>query len=400
MSDNRLAYLFRRYFNKTIGEEERKELMLLLNDPANEAQVKILMEEAFRGFEPRQDVLGEAQQQQLFARIMAHPAAGTKELHAVRKPRLLWRRMAAAAAVLLFFAAGFYWWSAYRQPAPAMVADNGKNDVQPGGNKAVLQLADGSSVTLDSAGSQVIRQGNATVNQQGGRLLYTPNSTAGVSYNTLTTPAGGQFRITLPDGSNVWLNSASSLRYPTAFAGQERVVELNGQGYFEIAQNASRPFRVKVMRKGEAGAPNARPMEVQVLGTHFDIMAYEDEYDIKTTLLEGAVKIKQGTSEATLAPGQQAVLNNSSNALSVHTTDVNQAIAWKTGFFEFANTDLATIMRQIARWYDVDVVFNNKHPSEQFFGRISRNLPMSDILRLLEENGLHFRVDGKKVVVL
>ena len=400
MSDKRLTYLFSRYFNKTIEEEERKELMLLLNDPANEEQVKTLMEETFQVFESKESVLGEAQRKQLFTSIMAADAVDVKGPHVAGKPRLLWRRMAAAAAVLLLFGAGFYWLAASRPPAPVTIAGNSKSDVLPGGNKAVLLLGDGSRVTLDSTGSQVIRQGNATVNQLGGRLLYAANNAAGVTYNTLTTPPGGQFRVTLPDGSNVWLNSASSLRYPTAFTGNERVVELNGQGYFEIAQNASQPFLVKVRKKKEAGETNTHPMEVQVLGTHFDIMAYADEYTIKTTLLEGAVKVKQGTAQATLEPGQQAVLNNGSNALSVQTTDVNQAVAWKAGFFEFTNTDLATIMRQIARWYDVEVVFQNKHPSEHFFGRISRNLPLSDILHLLGENGLHFTMDGKKVVVL
>ncbi|CAL1516440.1 FecR domain-containing protein [Chitinophaga sp. MM2321] len=404
MSDKRLTYLFFQYFNKTIAAEELDELMLLLNDPVNEQRVKVLMEETYQVFEPGKRVLDDVQSKQLFTRILAHSEPVVKELPVGRR-RTMWWRMTAAAAVLLLFSAGFYWWSADRSQPSVATADN-RTDVLPGGSKATLLLADGSTITLDSTGNQVIKQGNATINQYNGRLQYTGNNTATVSYNTLATPLGGQFRITLPDGSNVWLNSASSLRYPTAFAGKERVVELHGQGYFEIAQNANQPFKVRVLPEqgqhtlGEEKGPEKQPMEVQVLGTHFDIMAYADESTVKTTLLEGAVKVKQGITQATLEPGQQAVLNNASNALFVQAADINQVIAWKTGFFEFANTDLATIMRQVARWYDVEVVFRNKHPSEQFFGRVSRNMPLSHILRLLEENGLHFSMEGKKVTVL
>lgn len=392
MSD-RLTYLFFQYFNKKIAQDELDELMLLLNDPANEEQVKTLMENAYEVFEPQKNVFGDAQHKQLFSNILAHNNTIIKETPVVR-PRMLWWRM--AAAVLLLIAAGTWWFSS-RQAEPVTVADN-RGNVLPGGNKATLVLGDGSTITLDSTGNQVIRQGNATINQHNGSLQYSAgNNDAVVSYNTLTIPTGGQFRITLQDGSVVWLNSSSTLRYPTAFTGKERIVELQGQGYFEIAKNASQPFRVKVLRGPGRETP---PMEVQVLGTHFDIMAYADENVIKTTLLEGAVKVNQGAALAILEPGQQAVLNNMDNKLSVQNTDVNQAIAWKTGFFEFANTDLATIMRQIARWYDVEVVFRKKYPVEQFFGRINRNLPLSDILGLLEESGLHFRVEGKKVFVL
>lgn len=392
MSD-RLTYLFFQYFNKKITQDELDELMLLLNDPANEEQVKTLMEDAYEVFEPQKNVFGDAQHKQLFSNILAHNNTTIKEAP-VARPRLLWWRM--AAAVLLLIAAGTWWFSS-RQAEPVTVADN-RGNVLPGGNKATLVLGDGSTITLDSAGNQVIRQGNATISQHNGSLQYSAgNNDAVVSYNTLTIPTGGQFRITLQDGSVVWLNSSSTLRYPTVFTGKERIVELQGQGYFEIAKNASQPFRVKVLRGAGREAP---PMEVQVLGTHFDIMAYADENVIKTTLLEGAVKVNQGAALAFLEPGQQAVLNNMDNKLSVQNTDVNQAIAWKTGFFEFANTDLATIMRQIARWYDVEVVFLKKYPVEQFFGRINRNLPLSDILGLLEESGLHFRVEGKKVFVL
>jgi ferric-dicitrate binding protein FerR (iron transport regulator) len=247
-------------------------------------------------------------------------------------------------------------------------------------------------VPLDSTGNQVIQQGKTTVYQQQGQLQYkiADETSAAATYNTLTTPRGGFFRVTLPDGSKVWLNAASSLKYPVAFNGKERAVELQGQGYFEITANPDQPFKVK-MSKGA---------EVQVLGTSFDIMAYADERSVQATLLEGAVRIKQAAVQTLLKPGQQAVLDRATNALRVQPVDVNQVLAWKTGFFEFANTDLTTIMRQVARWYDVEVVFEHGHEKERFLGRISRRQPLSHILQLLEENGVHFKVEGRKVTVL
>ncbi|PWV47696.1 FecR domain-containing protein [Chitinophaga sp. S165] len=301
-------------------------------------------------------------------------------------------RWAVAAAALLLLGSGLYYMTTVSSrktftTSNSTVADTG--DIAPGTNKAILILANGDVVTLDSAGNQVINQGQTQVRQKNGQLEYAVqgNSDA-VVYNTLTVPRGGQFNIVLPDGSHVWLNAASSLRYPTAFNGDRREVELQGQGYFEVAPNARQPFYVK-----------ANNVEVQVLGTRFDVMAYADEKSINTTLLEGLVNVKNGTTQQKLKPGQQAIVDPASGIMVVGAADVDQVIAWKTGFFEFDNASLGDILRQLARWYDIDVSYNQTGNERLFGGRISRGLPLSDILHMLEANGPTFLLSGRKLTV-
>ncbi|MCF6403722.1 FecR domain-containing protein [Chitinophaga filiformis] len=302
-------------------------------------------------------------------------------------------RWAAAAVILLLLGSGMYYYMSNVSSRKTFttsnnaVADTG--DIAPGTNKAVLILANGDVVTLDSAGNQVINQGQTIVRQKNGQLEYAVqgNSDA-VVYNTLSVPRGGQFNIVLPDGSRVWLNAASSMRYPTAFNGNRREVELQGQGYFEVAPNARQPFFVKVNN-----------LEVQVLGTSFDIMAYADEKSINTTLLEGLVNVKNGTTEQRLKPGQQAIVDPTTGSMVVRPADVDQVIAWKTGFFEFDNASLGDILRQLARWYDIDISYNQTGNERLFGGRISRSLPLSDILHMLEANGPTFSLSGRKLTV-
>jgi ferric-dicitrate binding protein FerR (iron transport regulator) len=303
-------------------------------------------------------------------------------------------RIAAAAVILLVMAGGFWWVASVSRTAQQassdkeMAAVNKGNDVAPGTSKAVLTLADGSTVTLDSAGNQVIPQGKTLVQQNNGQLQYAAEGKGeAIGYNTLSVPRGGQFNIVLPDGSHVWLNSASTLRFPTAFAGKQRMVELQGQGYFEVKKDAAHPFIVKV-----------NTTEVQVLGTRFDIMAYADEKSLNTTLLEGAVRMKQGVIQQQLAPGQQAVLDYASGRMSVRPADVDEVVAWKTGFFEFDNAAISTIMRQLSRWYDIEISYQN-NSNRLFGGRISRNLPLSDILHMLEANGAKFSLEGRRLMV-
>lgn len=313
-----------------------------------------------------------------------------------KKIRPLFNRYRVAAAAVVLLAIATLWWMAPGpgtapevSPAGQMAAETKANDVAPGTSKAVLTLADGSTVTLDSAGNQVIRQGKTLVQQNSGKLQYAAgNKGEAIGYNTLTVPRGGQFNIILPDGSHVWLNAASSLRFPTAFTGKQRVVELQGQGYFEVAKDVARPFIVKV-----------NTTEVQVLGTRFDIMAYADEKSLNTTLLEGAVRMKQGEFQQQLNPGQQAILDYASGRMSVRPVDVNEVVAWKTGFFEFDNAAITVIMRQLSRWYDVEVSYSDNKSNRLFGGRISRNLPLSEILHMLEANGAKFNLEGRRLMV-
>lgn len=313
----------------------------------------------------------------------------TGDVAEVARIRPIRRWIAVAASIVLLIVAGLYFGTQRETKQP--VAGVPAVKIAPGSNKAVLTLADGSEIQLDSSGNQVIRQGSASIRQAGGQLRYTAGNGAAVnSYNTLTIPRGGQFQVTLPDGSRVWLNSASILRYPVSFPGKERTVELQGQGYFEIAADASRPFRVKV-----------NDVEVQVLGTHFDIMAYPDENSINTTLLQGAVKVVRGKKSVLLVPGQQAVAASPENSISVRDADTENVIAWKSGLFVFNNTDLGTILREIARWYDVEIVDNTTGSNhERYGGSISRQQDLSAVLHLLEAGGnCHFRIEGRKIIL-
>ena len=264
--------------------------------------------------------------------------------------------------------------------------------VQPGSSKAFLTLSDGSRVELDSSKNGVITlSGNSrVVQQQEGSLAYEPlkKDETEITYNTLTTPKGGQYQITLADETKVWLNSASSLRFPTAFSGSERNVELSGEGYFEVAKNPHMPFKVKV---GE--------MEVKVLGTHFNVMAYEDETAVQTTLLEGSVKVEEKGSQLKIVPGQQ-VSSNRKGALQLHNgVNIEEVVAWKNGMFQFDQTDLDAILRQIARWYDVAFI-NEEHIEGHFSGNITKNVSVEKVLHMLELTGaIHFTVKGRQIYV-
>ncbi|UYQ91229.1 FecR domain-containing protein [Chitinophaga horti] len=303
--------------------------------------------------------------------------------------RRLWPYWSAAAAILLLAGVALYKF----RPAPERpaVVQTSVVDVQPGGTRATLTLADGSVVTLDSTGNRVLQQGATAIHQQGGRLSY--NSKAGeteVHYNVLRTPRGGQFQLRLPDGTAVWLNAASSIRFPTTFTGNERLVEVSGEVYLEVAQMAARPFRVKVNEQ----------VSVQVLGTRFNLNAYADEGSINTTLLQGAVRVTKDGEAAVLQPGQQARVAEKISI--VQQPDIDQVMAWKNGLFNFHNVELKEVMRQLSRWYDIEVVYQGNVPSREFWGKMGRNLTLAEALKGLEGTGINFRIEenGKKLVVL
>lgn len=292
-----------------------------------------------------------------------------------------------AAAIILAAGTCTYLWL-QRSPQPAMQMAQSQ-EVLPGSNKAVLTLSDGSSVLLDSTGKQVILQGQTNIQQNNGQLLYTAKESDQIaSYNTLTTPRGGQFIITLPDGSRVWLNAASSLRYPTAFNGANRMVELKGEAYFEVS-HAATPFLVKAER-----------MQVEVLGTHFNVMAYADEKTIRTTLLEGAVKLSTGLSGTVIQPGEQGELDAASNMVRVSPANTEETVAWKNGYFWFSKADLPSVMRQLSRWYDIEIIYEGKIEDRQLTGKFYRNYNLSQVLSILEANNIHFKIADKKLIVM
>ncbi len=262
-------------------------------------------------------------------------------------------------------------------------------DIAPGVEMATLTLDDGENIVLNQVSNgKIAEQGNAIIVKENGRLAYNSSGNSApkeVLFNTLTIPKAGYYSsLVLADGSRVWLNSESSIRFPIAFPGKERVVDVTGEVYFEVAKNATKPFKVNVKDKG---------MMIEVLGTHFNINAYNDEAAIQTTLLEGAVKIVAEGKIGFLKPGQQAIWNANKELNIVSDADVADVIAWKNGLFSFKKAELETIMRQVARWYGVDVVFEDKIAGH-FVATVPRDVPVSKLLKIFEATGgVRFEID-------
>jgi transmembrane sensor len=302
-------------------------------------------------------------------------------------------RIAAAAAILIAISFGIFL-NLKKGGDNALAGKTNQETILPGGNKAVLTLADGSRVILDNAQDGEIAQlQNMSIRKTAeGRIIYViedMKTAAGAadSYNTIETPKGGQYEVQLPDGSRVWLNAASSLRYPVHFASGERKVELRGEAYFEVAHDKKKPFRV-----------HSGGQTVEVLGTSFNVNAYEDEQSVNTTLLEGSVKVIAGNSGRIILPGQQSRLFKSS-AITVAEVNTESAIAWKNGYFKFDDTDLVSLMRQLSRWYDFDVVYEGKPSDEVFIGQIRRDASLSNVLKIIELGDVNFRVDGRTLYI-
>lgn len=305
-----------------------------------------------------------------------------------------------AAAAMGLIVAGFWVFMEQRspdklvsQPSPAQEI----KDIAPGGNRAMLTLADGTQIVLDSAdnGALLKQNGITVIKLNEGELSYLGKANAGeVVYNTVSTPKGGQYQLILADGTRVWLNAESSLRFPVVFQGQERKVELSGEGYFEVTKNDKAPFYVSVGM-----------MDVKVLGTHFNVSAYTDENTIKTTLVEGSVVVNSGAAEVKLNPGQQAALGRMDEVLKkVDNVDVSAITAWKNHEFLFNETELRDAMKQLSRWYDFEVVYENQIPPTYLYGTIQRDKSLTDVLKIMEASGLKFRIEKEgatnKLIVL
>jgi len=315
------------------------------------------------------------------------------------------RKWGWAAAAIVIIGAATYFLLVNTNVRPSLAGDNryAQNDIGPGGDKAVLTLSDGTTIGLDSAGNGAIaQQGNVSiVKLANGRISYQLTSTAAgaAMMNTMRTPRGGQYQLTLPDGTQVWLNAASSITYPTVFAEKERQVKISGEVYFEVAKNREKPFIATV--EGLSS--------VEVLGTRFNVNSYINEGPVKTTLLEGSVKVRSmapgsglpGTPPPAtiLTPRQQAQV--SGQRLSVaDNADIDKVMAWKNGLFNFNDASLEEVMRQLARWYDVEVVYEKGIPDIRFEGEISRNMKLSDLLKVLARAEVKFRMEGRRLVVL
>jgi len=305
-----------------------------------------------------------------------------------------------AAAILLFISGLTFVFLNKNKPVEHNLTFSKKLDVLPGTDKAVLTLADGSKVVLDgnTAANISDRDGLKISRTKDGQLVYTIldqsnlKTKSDIAFNTIQTPKGGQYQVILPDGTKVWLNAASSLKYPEVFTGNERTVELTGEAYFEVAKNKAKPFHVK-----------NRHQDVEVLGTHFNINSYMDDQTIKTTLLEGSVRVSNGKSTKILKPGEQAIADISGTGtirLAVN-VDTDDETAWKNGLFQFDNAGLKTILNQLERWYDINIDYSSI-PNKKYNGMVPRRAKLSEVLKMLEKTGnIRFEIrEGRNLKVL
>lgn len=391
----KLTYLFRRYFDKTATVEERDELMRLINDPSSETMVTSLMEEMYMSGKPTvQDPFAEGKREKILNAVLGENSTDnfTDRVVPINKNRFLWVRYAAAIAVFFCLSVGLYVYI-NRGSSEKFGLTKSRNDVKPGGNKAILTLSNGTKIVLnDAKDGTLAQQGNASVVKlANGELAYKQGGSADEApvYNTMSTPRGGQYKLQLPDGSTVMLNAESSITYPIAFTGKERMVTISGEAYFEVAKNKNMPFRV-----------HFGDQTVEVLGTHFNISAYKDQPAFKTTLLEGSVKISKGQENQLLVPGQQAVYEPGSHKFNVKTVDTDDILAWKNGLFLFDNTEIDNVMLQLARWYNIEVFYKGPKPTLNFTGEIRKDSNLSRVFKILESTGgAKFTINGNIVTV-
>lgn len=389
MNRTEFEYLAERFLNGNISPEEEK---LLMSHYDTLQQENSSWDQSYMGIQDEVKAL-------LYEKVLSEIARYEVLDQHNKRGSVFFNWKVAAVFVAIVSAALFFY---VKIPREQNVKNDKRvplnQDILPGGNKAVLTLADGSHITLDSGGMRgVATQGNIIADKsKDGGLVYriVKDDRAAKNgkpiYNTISTPVSGQYQVVLSDDTRVWLNAKSSIKFPIAFVGNERSVEVKGEAYFEVAQDKKRPFKVY-----------SGNQLVEVLGTHFNVNAYNDEAEIKTTLLEGVVKISSGRQDKVLKPGQQSRLSGKTGEMHVVKVDIEEAISWKNGYFIFDNEDIHSVMRKIARWYDVEVVYANGQISENFGGTVSKFENVSQVLKILETTGtIHFKIEGRRIIVM
>ncbi len=396
--DTRIIHLFIKYLNEECTPDELNEVLFYLKNGKYQAEWDaVLSKDAEQMMcSDKQSALSKSEENSLYQRIERdlrnlNEDEETPLLTPERKVSL-WIKYGKIAAILIVFGFGsFFYFKQHRSDTQQLAQTN---DVSPGINSATLTLADGRKVILSAAANgKLAEQSGVNISKTAkGELIYEikDNKTADkLKYNTLSTTKGEQYRIRLPDGSLVWLNAASSLKYPVSFNGnKERKVELNGEAYFEVAKNKAQPFLVTTNKQ-----------TVKVLGTHFNINAYPDEPATKTTLLEGSVQISSSSKVKTLKPGEQSALTD--DKISIKEVNTEEGIAWKNGYFVFDNENIKSIMRKVSRWYNVEVVFEGDVAEKEIGGMISRYENISPVLELLKATkAINYKLEGKRVVIM
>jgi len=398
----RLNTLFQQYLDNSISTDDYQEFLSLLNtDTINDnllSDLKILWDQSSKS--PLSLPKAEWDEK---VNYLLHQLKEENVSKVPVKKLTNWYKLKWVAAILLpiLITGGYYFSkklsSSSLNNKEIVAIPNLNKAIEPGGNKAMLVLSDGTSISLnDSSNGTITNQGNTKVIKLGnGQLVYNSSGSpvAEVLYNTILTPRGGQYQLTLADGTKVWLNSASSLRYPVVFQGLSREVEVTGEAYFEVEKNAKHPFRVNVK------VANRNPEVVEVLGTHFNVNAYVDESNLSTTLFEGSVEVHHSTGITRIKPGQQ-LQSGIGIAKVINNADLKEVIAWREGIFHFEDADIKSIMRQIARWYDIEVEYKG-NISKHFDGSIPKNVNFMKVLNMLELTGeVKFKIEGSKVFVL
>ncbi len=391
MAASHLAYLFKKVIAKKASAEEKSALQALLLDPENEDAFKALLDKAF--IEAENDVkMDETSAAQILEIIRSlNKKTSPAKVISLKHKRLRW--VAAAAIAVIVTATGWWLASAYsirEQPNWAKATET-RNITAPVNARATLTLSSGKKILLDNvgAGKLTAEEGVQIAKDAKGRIVYSGNNQIEV-FNTLTLPRGSRpFQLVLADGSIAWLNAASSITYPTAFTGQNRRVEMEGEVYFEVAHDKLKPF---IVQTGTT--------RVEVLGTHFNVKSFTDESSTDITLLEGSVRVERKDRENTevlLQPGQQAIVSDGIRL--VKDADIESAMAWKNGYFSLKGADLYSVMRQISRWYDIDVVYQGKITNRKFIGAISRDISLNDLLQSLKEYGIEGRLEQQKLLL-
>jgi len=394
LSQKRISYLLEVYSNRKASREEMDELFEWVKK-GREKPLKKHIKKLVSEYDLN-ELLPAVEWDKMYERILQEKdSSGVQP----KLRKMSWVHWAAAAVVALLLGSGYYYFTRNNEPQKKLVLQPEKtNDIAPPNTvNAVLTLSNGQKIVLDSTNNGVVAmQGTVNVVKlANGEIAYKGNS-ENIEYNTLSNPRGSKvISLILADGSKIWLNAGSTLKYPTAFAGNERKVEVTGEAYFEVAHVSSlggRPGTAMpfIVTKGETS--------VRVLGTHFNVSAYDDEKSLDVTLLEGSVKVSNGDENVLIAPGQQAALQDS--RLTIHNNvDIEEVMAWKNGLFSYKGADVETIMRQVSRWYNVDVVFEEP-VTEKFYAQVSRNTNVSKLLKMLEATrAVHFSINGKTIAV-
>lgn len=390
MNEEQLKDLLDQYLTGTITDTGKAELAKLIDDPAYRPVLGSLMEQTFLEgtFKGEENPEVKAALQQWLNERINHPGKPSKG-KIVRFPPIA----AVAAAIILLLSLGAWFFFFRETSGPQPVTNQEPADINPGTYKAKLTLADGRTIILDSTtAGELAKQGTTAIINKDGQIVYSSAPGAdhqGILYNTLSTGYGETYSTVLADGTKVWLNSSSSIKFPVAFTNPERKVEITGEAYFEVAKDPAKKFIV-----------TSNDLSTEVIGTHFNINGYRDEAAVKVTLFEGSVRVSAQNTPGSrvLKPGQQAQLKTDHLSV-INDINTDEVIAWKEGLFHFESANLTTILRQFARWYNIEIIYQVPASNEKFFIMMSRNTTLSNVLKSLQANEIRFRIEGRKLFV-